>query len=564
MKGIEGIHLLHHYKMITSHPPSILLLLTLLLLTSPLSTLSLSSKSHASVQSKSSTTLLRTRPTEPHHVKFYQDVKKELKKLTDPIRIEQPIDSNATVLKDFSNKAILLNRGLNKARLNILKQKEELDLLLKNDLNQLQKNNDESVHESEKKLQDTENKTRVTLEGTKESNKARIMEIQTKSNTLTARKRMLEHLLPTLKASLPKLKMKLRSSKISLSINKRHHQFQFHELTKMERVAVTAAAYASGFANATEEAQAISRDIARTGLAAMRAPAEAARQAEINMMENELVILSDLRSAMAKKEIIFTSDNLMEVINSMHMSLEQSLPSLTAGRTTRLRLFEECTSRGTATLASGKSGCKELLVLHTPELFRKHLNNILEASGSSELMSMQSVSPFVSGGPEQLSENPDATVNQVSKEELMVEAASNARFARSRSNNEQITTDQRKHGSKHGSKHGKAEAEAKAEHDTDMQQPAATQQQPTAQQQQPTPPPAQPPVPPPAQPAAPGSVMEELAKVKEELEGEDPEGEKMAEDEEAKMSALDRAQDMMSKAKVPPTKEIESLELVSK
>ena len=58
--------------------------------------------------------------------------------------------------------------------------------------------------------------------------------------------------------------------------------------------------------------------------------------------------------------------------------------------------------------------------------------------------------------------------------------------------------------------------------------------------------------------------MEELAKVKEELEGEDPEGEKMAEDEEAKMSALDRAQDMMSKAKVPPTKKIETLELVSK
>ena len=95
----------------------------LLLLLSPLHTFSAEFRSS-----------LRTRPNEPHHLKFYDGVQIELDKLTQAVRLEQPIDKNASFLKDFQNKAVLMNRGLNKARLNILKHKKELDHLLEEHL----------------------------------------------------------------------------------------------------------------------------------------------------------------------------------------------------------------------------------------------------------------------------------------------------------------------------------------------------------------------------------------------------------------------------------------------
>ena len=503
----------------------------LLLLLSPLHTFSAEFRSS-----------LRTRPNEPHHLKFYDGVQIELDKLTQAVRLEQPIDKNASFLKDFQNKAVLMNRGLNKARLNILKHKKELDHLLEEHLHTIQKENDFAVEESKEIVENVTNQTLNNMEEVKTASGDE--EIQSRHNTtrLKRRKAELESKLPIAKAMIPELRSKVRFARLSHIVSGNHLKFQKHELFKIEHAAATASKYAQGFANPPAEAMALSRDIAKTGLAAMQAPANAARFAQIRMIENELTVLSDLRSAMAKDEAVVSKGmEFSAVVAKIHAALEGALPGLSEGREMRIKMFHECSGRGGSTLVSGESACKELLVLHTPELFQRHLNAVLASREGSDYQGTSLMTPPV--GTEILSEV-DKNATMMDKNDVMESAAKNVRFARVKTRRQQLkatllaSIKSRDETLLKETLHEANDLSEQSNTDDDSLTNIVAATEHIARD-------------------PPGNVMAELAKVSEELKEEDPEGEAAAEEEEVKLSKLEQAEQLMATSKpAAPTKNI--------
>lgn len=482
---------------------------------------------------------LRTKPTEPHHQQFYQDVSTELKKLTNPIRKNQPIDKDASYLKDFSNKAIQFNRGLNKARLHILQHKKELDSLLKTDLLKIQEDNDMKVEQSKEILINMTNATKDHLEELQTTSNDE--EIQSRHNTTRLKRRQAELKveIPLAKRLIPDLKAKVRSTRLANIVGNRHLEFQKHELIKMMHVSQVAQQYTKGFANPPEEAMVLSKDIARTGLAAMRAPAEASRLAEIRMIEHELTVLSNLRSALAKDEAIVAEGvSFTAVVEHMHRSLEGALPGLEKSRQSRLAMFNECTGRGGSTLVSGESACKELLVLHTPELFRKHLNAVLQEQqqqNNDALLSKDvgaEILTFV---------DPNATA--INKKDILIKdqfksEANNVRFARlkrtrllakiKKGDEKELKSLLHEEATDVQIEEENIQLNTKKEDDT-LTKAILSNENPKREK--------------------PGSIMGELAKIATQLKQEDPEGEHMAEAEEDKLTQLEQAEKLMSASK---------------
>ena len=496
------------------------------------------------------------------------------------------MDTNASFLKDFQNRAVLLNRGLNKARLNILQHKQELDHLLEKDLNTIQKSNDRATEDSQILLQNITNQTDQQIETMELFNGDEEIEAQHNTTRLQKRKAELELSLPYAKSTVPELRQKVRSSKLAHAVNVRHLYFQQHELQKMHHVSQVAAKYAQSFVNSPKEALTLSRDIARTGLDAMKAPANRARQASIKMIENELTVLSNLRSSLAKDEAIIAKGmSLKTVVEKMHAMLEKKIPSLTLSRTSRLAMFHECTGRGGSTLTSGESACKELLVLHTPVLFQKHLNavvqmeqevlqreqHVVDSSSSRSSNTNDAIGAVVAtkeAGPEILAVEEEMTamdkndamqhaaaahtaeqVAAAAAETAAAETAQLSRFARIKTMDATTVVHKMLLAVKKGdetvlkSEIEKEEQQEEMQENKDHQEHDANNVQlanslkvasETARE-------------------LPGSVMSELSKVAEELKKEDPQGEKAAVEEEEKMKniGIQGAQDLMSAAKAP-------------
>jgi hypothetical protein len=518
----------------------LLLHVFLLLSTSPLLTSATSIRLRKSYRASTSTHHASI-PSRERHLQFYDGVRKELKKLTSAVRLEQPIDSNSSFLKDFQNKAVLMNRGLNKARLQILKHKKELDEILRQDLKKIQDVNDQETEKSQQYVNNVTDQTNNYMKTVETKSGDDEAKAQYNTTHLKKRKQELELLIPSEKLLIPELRQKVRSAILSYDVHKRHLYFQQHELTKMERVSDVAAKYAKGFVSPPKEALALSREIARTGLNAMKAPANMARLAKIKMIENELTVIANIRSALAKEEIMNTKGmNLKQIIKKMHEILEGELPSLKFGKESRLTMFHECTGRGGSTLTSGSSACKKLLILHTPVLFRKHLNAVIKIH--KELAGLTSVETGAKIIAVEDKEN-----LTLDKNDLMKKVADNVRFSKVepevddaattikkmlpniKKGDEQMLKDElRKGEEEEEEKEMKEDAKMlKGILDTDK-----TSRDP------------------------PGKIMAEISKLSDELKKEDPQGEKSAEEEDNKMKHLEKSQQLMSAAK--PVKEMKS------
>jgi hypothetical protein len=488
-------------------------------------------------------------PNLPHHQQFYKDIRTELQKLTSTVRLNQPIDSNSSYLKDFTNRAVRMNRGMNKARLNILTHKKELDHLLEQDLNAIQADNDRATEKSKLHLENVTKATTQHVEEVEDHSGATEKQAQVNTTLLRERKQELETLLPAAKLSVPDLRQKVRAAVLAYDVNVRHLHFQQHEVQKMQQVSRVATKYAKGFVNPPNEALALSRDIARTGLNAMKAPAKMARLATINMLENELMVLANLRSALAKDETIMSRGMTLEqVVAQMHAMLELELPSLKFEKNSRLTMFHECAGRGGSTLTSGPSACKELLVLHTPALFQKHLNAAIQRE--AQRTGRRSLSGLVSfeSGPEMLVVEDEKTLS-IDKNELMKKAsgatdgANVLRFisTRHKANGDEPVEDATATVQKmlsqadvENNEKLEQEDEKKKEMKEDQELIHSIASSDNTKRE------------------AAGSVMSELAKVADLLKKEDPEGEKAAEEEDEKMknlSDLEKAQQLMSDAK---------------
>ena len=79
-------------------------------------------------------------PVDAHHLDFYTSVDREVKRITDPMRAHQPIDTSSSFVREFRNRATLMNRGLEQARHNILQNKEQLDALLQKEIDRIREN----------------------------------------------------------------------------------------------------------------------------------------------------------------------------------------------------------------------------------------------------------------------------------------------------------------------------------------------------------------------------------------------------------------------------------------
>jgi hypothetical protein len=331
----------------------------------------------------------------PHHAAFYTSVASDLARLTGPLRAHQPIDVASSFVRDFRNRATLMNRGLEAARQNILRNKQALDALLRAEVERVRENATKEVALSEQRVENVtvvEEKAVAEVEASGKQDEVRAEE---DTQRLRDRRAELQAGIPKAKARVPALVAKAHDARIALEVGSRHLRFQEHELLKALNVTRVAKVYADGFANPHRHAKRLAREIAESGLAQMKAPARAAQAATVAMLEDELEVLADLRSALAKDEAMLvkqgnatpamgTPITIRMLLDKMHRALEDRLPPLKSLRKARVRMFHECIGRGGATLASGKSACRGLLVLRTPTIFRKHLQEVERAQAAAQ------------------------------------------------------------------------------------------------------------------------------------------------------------------------------------
>ncbi len=322
--------------------------------------------------------------TAPHHAAFYASVTSDLARLTGPLRAHQPIDAASSFVRDFRNRATLMNRGLETARQNILRNKQALDALLKAEVSRVRENATNEVVRSEGRVQNVTVAEEKAIAEVEASGKKEEMHAEEDTQHLRNRRAELQAAIPKAKARVPALVSAAHDARIALEVGSRHLRFQEHELLKALNVTQVAKVYAGGFADPRKHAHKLANEIAKSGLAMMQAPARAAQAATVAMLEDELEVLADLRSALAKDEAVVTNGgnntqapiSMRALLDKMHTALEGRLPQLKSLRTARVRMFHECIARGGATLATGKNACRGLLVLRTPPIFRKHLHEV--------------------------------------------------------------------------------------------------------------------------------------------------------------------------------------------